>query len=69
MALRRAAVDEGQRRNSPTVVRWRFDRLVDAGYEPEAASKLAERLEVDLHEAVRLLHRGCPPATAVRILV
>ena len=69
MAVRRVTVDEGQRRNSSTVVRWRFDRLVDAGYEPEAASQLAERVEVDLHAAVRLLRRGCPMATAVRILV
>lgn len=67
--MRRAIAEHGQRRDSATVVRWRFERLVDAGYEPQAASMLAERVEVDLHAAVRLVRRGCPSATAVRILV
>jgi hypothetical protein len=67
--MRRATSELAARRDSPSVVRWRFDRLVEAGYERDAASDLAERVDVDLHEAVRLVRRGCPPATAVRILV
>lgn len=47
---------------------WRFDRLLEAGYEAGHASSLAERAEVDLHVAIELLERGCPSATAVRIL-
>jgi hypothetical protein len=50
-------------------VRWRFDRLRDAGYARNEASLLAKRVEIDLHAAVDLVSAGCPPATAVRILV
>jgi len=32
-------------------------------------SALAERSDVDLHHAVDLLRNGCPPSTAVRILL
>ena len=32
------------------------------------ASLLAHHDDVDLHEAVDLVRRGCPPATALRIL-
>lgn len=51
------------------VRRWRFDRLVEVGYEEQAASQLASRRDVDLHAAIELVVRGCPPATAVRILL
>jgi hypothetical protein len=47
---------------------WRLDALRGAGYADEAAEKLARREDVDLHVAVDLVRRGCPPATAVRIL-
>lgn len=51
------------------VVRWRFDELRRAGYNISAAMQLAERRDVDLHLAVRLLLAGCPQTTALRILV
>lgn len=57
------------RRDASEVLRWRFERLLDAGYDPETASALANRVEIDLHLAVRLVSNGCPPATAVSILV
>ena len=48
------------------VMRWRTERLVGLGYElPEAASLAIS--EVDVHELERLIGKGCPPATAVRI--
>ena len=50
------------------VVRWREERLLDAGYDTEAALVIAFDREVDLHLAVSLLQRGCPPDTALRIL-
>ena len=50
------------------VVRWREERLLDAGYDTEAALVIAFDREVDLHLAVSLLKRGCPPDTALRIL-
>ena len=50
------------------VVRWREERLLDAGYDTEAALVIAFDREVDQHLAVSLLKRGCPPDTALRIL-
>jgi hypothetical protein len=51
------------------VVRWRFDELVRAGYTWGLALRLARRRDVDLHLAERLLRTGCPPETALRILL
>ncbi len=47
---------------------WRFGQLRRAGYEKDAASELAARLDVDLHVAQSLLERGCPEELALRIL-
>ncbi|MES1246287.1 MAG: hypothetical protein ABUS54_01275 [Actinomycetota bacterium] len=51
------------------VVRWRLAQLVRAGYDPCDAVVLSKRDDVDLHVATRLLASGCPPETALRILV
>jgi hypothetical protein len=51
------------------VVRWRVEALQHAGYEADAASAIAERLDIDLHIATDLLRDGCPPDTALRILL
>jgi hypothetical protein len=51
------------------VVRWRAETLVRAGFVPTAAVNLAVSKHVDLHAAVRLVERGCPPETALRILL
>jgi hypothetical protein len=51
------------------VERWRAEALERAGYAPAAAVELAARPDVDLHSAIALLERGCPPDVAVRILV
>jgi len=50
------------------VVSWRVERLLAAGYDGEAALVLALDRDVDLHVAVSLLARGCPPDTALQIL-
>ena len=50
------------------VERWRAAELERAGYEPEAAFELALRFDVDLHAAVELVERGCPPELALKIL-
>ena len=50
------------------VERWRAEELVRAGYDVDAALELSLRPDVDLHAAIGLLERGCPPALAVRIL-
>ena len=49
-----------------TVLRWRTERLIALGYELREAAFLAIS-RVDLHELERLIEKGCPPATAVRI--
>ena len=51
------------------VIEWRAAALLRAGYESGAAFELALRSDVDLHLAVGLVRRGCPPGTAARILV
>jgi hypothetical protein len=48
---------------------WRFTALTRAGYSYADAWLLAAAKDVDLRVAERLLARGCPEATAVRILL
>jgi hypothetical protein len=51
------------------VLRWRFERLVRAGYDLEQSAVLAAHVEIDLHVAIALVDRGCPGETALRILI
>ena len=50
------------------VVSWRVERLLAAGYDGESSLVLALDRDVDLHLAVSLLERGCPPDVALQIL-
>lgn len=45
---------------------WRTERLLALGYALQRAVSLAIS-EIDIHELERLIGRGCPPETAVRI--
>jgi hypothetical protein len=49
-------------------VRWREGRLLHAGFGPDLADVLAHQEQVDLHELLKLVDRGCPPHLAARIL-
>jgi hypothetical protein len=51
------------------VERWRLHVLVEAGFEAPDAEAIAKRADIDLHEAVNLLRRGCAPGTALEILL
>jgi hypothetical protein len=51
------------------VLVWRFKQLCRTGFELELATTLAARVDVDLHEAIDLVERGCPPEVAGRILL
>ena len=51
------------------VERWRAEALEKVGYDPTSAAMLAVRHDVDLHRAIELVERGCPPETALRILL
>lgn len=50
------------------VERWRAQQLERAGFTAAAATELASRSDVDLHRAVELLQKGCPPDVALSIL-
>ena len=56
-------------REEQSVLDWRFDELVRAGFAACHALAIAVERHVDLHSAVTLLRRGCPPETAARILL
>lgn len=51
------------------VLSWRVEQLIAVGYDSDAAFVLALDRSVDLHDAIELVRRGCPPETAFRILV
>jgi hypothetical protein len=50
------------------VERWRTAELMRVGFPGDDAVALAARTDVDLHDAIELVQRGCPPELAVRIL-
>jgi hypothetical protein len=50
------------------VIDWRVRRLELAGVPTIIAERLARTGEIDLHELLQLLDRGCPPHLALRIL-
>jgi hypothetical protein len=50
------------------VERWRTAELMRVGFAGDDAVALAARTDVDLHEAIELVGRGCPTELAVRIL-
>jgi hypothetical protein len=50
------------------VLAWRFDALCRSGFDLESAALVATNVEIDIHEALSLVARGCAPATALRIL-
>jgi hypothetical protein len=51
------------------VERWRAEELERAGYASDTAHILAVRGDIDLHAAVALVERGCPPDLAAEILL
>jgi hypothetical protein len=52
-----------------TVRGWRGEQLRQAGYRGAPLLLLTDSLDVDLHVAVKLIERGCPQDTALRILL
>ena len=53
---------------SREVLLWRSDVLRQAGCDPALANALAADGDIDLHDLLNLIDRGCPPAVAARIL-
>ena len=50
------------------VMEWRQRELERAGYDPTDALRLASDRSIDVYFAVELIRRGCPHATALRII-
>jgi hypothetical protein len=48
--------------------RWRRRRMLRAGFKRPVATELAADHRFDLHGALELIDRGCPPDLAARIL-
>jgi hypothetical protein len=53
---------------SREVASWRRRVLVRAGFPSQLADELARDGRVDLHDLLELVHRGCAPDLAARIL-
>jgi hypothetical protein len=68
MAIQTPIAPSVGERERDGVTSWRVEQLLAAGYDAEAALVLALDRDVDLHLAVSLLERGCPPDTALEIL-
>jgi hypothetical protein len=60
--------EEAGARTASGIVAWREARLHLAGFDHDAASRLAHDESVDLHALLDLIDRGCPPHLAARIL-
>jgi hypothetical protein len=63
------AVEEIVETELERVERWRAEELIRAGFDPDSASRLAARLDVDLHGAQKMLEQGCTPELALQILL
>jgi hypothetical protein len=61
------AGDDAAGARRPSVVGWRFGRLLRAGCDARLALRLAERPDTDVHAVVALIRRGCPAPLAARI--
>ena len=51
------------------VVQWRFSQLLRGGYSHGDAVVIAAQVQIDLHVALDVVQRGCPPELASRILL
>jgi len=67
--MKAVAPDKVKIEEAAAVTRWRLHELLRAGYSWDQGVLLASRSEVDLHEAVDLLRKGCPTQTALQILL
>ena len=64
-----AAVETPIETEAERVERWRTEELIRVGFDPDVAALMAMEPGVDLHAAIDLIDRGCPPDVAARILL
>jgi hypothetical protein len=61
-------IDQHQATAGEAVDGWRRRQLVQAGFSPPLAARVAAESDYDLHALIELVERGCAPELAVRIL-
>jgi hypothetical protein len=64
-----SAVDTYIETETERVERWRMDELLRVGFDVEFAALIAAEPGVDLHAAIDMVERGCPPDLAAQILL
>ena len=57
-----------QHEDVEAVVNWRQAELVQCGFPRQLAARVARDERYDLHQLIELVHEGCSPDLAVRIL-
>jgi hypothetical protein len=57
-----------QKHEAHGLLSWRRDQLVQGGFAPALATRLAREPRYDLHALIELVERGCPCELAIRIL-
>jgi hypothetical protein len=55
-------------RDAQELVRWRRLELVQHGFPPSLAERVARDQRYELHDLIELVEQGCSPSLAVRIL-
>jgi hypothetical protein len=57
-----------KQRDTEAVVEWRRAELMQCGFPRQLAARVARDERYDLHQLIELVHEGCSPALAVRML-
>ena len=57
-----------KQRETEAVVEWRRSELMQSGFPRQLAVRVARDERYDLHQLIELVHEGCSPALAVRML-
>jgi hypothetical protein len=55
-------------RDTRSVVQWRRLELLQCGFPPALAGRVAKDQRYELHDLIELVEQGCTPALAVQIL-
>jgi hypothetical protein len=48
---------------------WRLEQFAENGFDPKTSVRLARRLDIDWHKAVRMLDDGCSHEQVLEILL
>jgi hypothetical protein len=61
-------LEQPHRTSGREIGSWRRRQLLESGFRPGLARRIAHDPAYDLHALIELVERGCPPELAVRIL-